>query len=101
MLCSYSIEEEKINVFSIFLENIINGNSSYIEEVRRVFKEVKDLSEGKKTIFSIDRNYFTIIQYLFESNSKYFSEIDLDNIQLSDYKLIEKSLRNKNEFIFA
>jgi hypothetical protein len=101
MLCSYSIENEKMNIFSIFLVNIINGNSLYKEEVNKVIKEVKELSLGEKTIFSIDRSYFNIIQYLYESNPDFFKNIDLQSIRTSDYKFIEQTLLNKKEFILV
>jgi len=101
MLCSYSIEDEKINVFSLFLENAISGNSSYQEEVKKVIKEVKELCLGNKSIYTIDRNNFTIIQHLFYSDNEYFKNIDLEKINESDYKIIESKLRVKNEFAFA
>ena len=101
MLCSYSIEDEKINVFSLFLENAINGNTSYQEEVKRVIKEVQELSLNVKTIYSIDRNNFTIILNLYYSDSEYFKKIDLEKINVEDYRLIESKLKVKNELAFA
>jgi len=101
MLCSYSIEDEKINVFSLFLENAINGNTSYQEEVKRVIKEVQELSLNVKTIYSIDRNNFTIILNLYYSDSEYFKKIDLEKINEEDYRLIESKLKVKNELAFA
>ena len=101
MLCSYSIEDEKINVFSIFIENAINGNPSYKEEVNKIIKEVQELCLGDKSIYTIDRNNFTIIQQLYFSDSNYFSRIDLEKINESDYKFIESKLRTRNEFVIA
>ena len=101
MLYSYNVEDEKAQIFSMFIENIINGDDSYKDEVKRIFNEVKELSLEKKTLFSIDRNYFTIIMRLFESNSQFFKEVDLDNIKTSEYQAIESSLKKSDNFIYA
>jgi hypothetical protein len=101
MLYSYNVEDEKAQIFSMFIEKIINGDNSYKEEVMRVLNEVKELSLDRKTLYSIDRNYFSVIMRLFESNSEFFKLVDLDNINNSDYRVIEASLNKSENFICA
>jgi len=101
MLYSYSIEDEKAQIFSMFIENIINGDDSYKDEVKRVLNEVKELSLESKTLFSIDRNYFTVIMRLFESNPQFFKEVNLDDLKAAEYQVIEDSLKKNENFIYA
>jgi len=101
MLYSYSVEDEKVQIFSMFIENIINGDDSYKAEVKRVLNEVKELSLESKTLFSIDRNYFTIIMKLFESNPQFFKEVNLDDLKTAEYQVIEDSLKKNENFIYA
>lgn len=101
MLYSYSPEQEKRRLFSIFLLDAMNGKVLYSNEVKKVLREVKDLCNQVKTIYNIDRNYFDIITDLAENFGSYYSSLDIENLDYNNYSEIRDQIQQLDKFEYA
>ncbi|TAG56528.1 MAG: hypothetical protein EAZ27_04690 [Cytophagales bacterium] len=79
MLFSHNSDLKKISVFSMFLEDSISGDGKYNHIVDKIINDAFTLSKNNDYIYSIDRNYFSVITML--SSSDYFKS--LTNIKSS------------------
>lgn len=101
MLCSYNIEDEKINLFTIMIDNSINGNKSYESRILSVLLQSKDFLDDKKDIFSIDRNYFSIIIFLAKSHPEVIKKINFDKLSVDNLLEIKSILAKHKQFSFS
>lgn len=101
MLYTYNQDDEKIILFSLLLQKLMDGNKDYKKDVDNVIRDVKDLVIGRKNVYSINRNYFTTIIYLYKTDENFYANLDVNNLTVEEYSHIKKTLRNKNELTFV
>ena len=73
MLYSHSIESEKLNIFSLYLSSLLDGNEKYKSEVDNVLKETQELIKGNRNYYNISRDYFPIIIFFSKQDPDFFS----------------------------
>jgi len=88
MLYSHSIEDEKFDLFKLFLKHILEGENDYKESVNYVIEQTHDLITGSKDYYSIDRDNYSIIVYLSKKAPEYFETIKSTDLTDEDYDKI-------------
>ncbi|MFI5219006.1 MAG: hypothetical protein ACHQNT_05905 [Bacteroidia bacterium] len=86
MLYSHSIESEKLNIFSLYLSSILEGNNNYKNEVDNVLKETHELATGMKNYYNINRDYFPIIVFFFREAPDFFTQHTFERTDDKVYK---------------
>jgi len=72
MLYSHNLEHDNLSLFTIFLNNAIQGREQYVPVVNQIIFETHMYSRGKKDLYSIDKDYFNIVLTLYASYQSYF-----------------------------
>lgn len=88
MLYSRSFEAQKMGFFVTLLEQVINGHDGYRSLVDPIIKDVHDLATQVKNYYTIDRDGYPIILYLYNKDIDYFRHLNVDNISLPNYEYI-------------
>ncbi|RUA31626.1 MAG: hypothetical protein DSY77_12845 [Bacteroidetes bacterium] len=98
MIYAQSIEDQKFNLFALFLKEAINGEQKYKKEIDEVLNEVKHLAKGEKELYEVSKEMLQVILFLRNKNEKFFStEIDEKQIDDKDiYKKMLSSIELKN-----
>lgn len=76
MLYSHNLEDEKLNLFSLFLSKVINGESSYTPIVNDIIEQTHLYVCGKKDLYEIKRDSINIVLLLAESKKDFFKKLD-------------------------
>jgi hypothetical protein len=96
MLYSHNLENEKINLFSLFLNKALQGEESYAPIVNEVISETHQYVSGEKNLYSIKRDSMNIILLLADSGNEYFKNISgnpesyTNEIYLNVLKILDK-----------
>ncbi len=90
MLYSHNLESEKIDLFSLFLNKALHGDSDYKEMVDGVILETNQYAKGVKDLYNINKDLMNIILMLADSEHDYF--VALDNPQQYNNETYEKIL---------
>jgi len=88
MLYSHSIEDNKLSLFTLFLNKLISGDRKYKDTVDRVLLDAHQLALGNKSLYQIDRDKFSIIIYLKTSHEEYFKELNPDKLTKTQYRKV-------------
>lgn len=88
MLYSHTIEDNKLSVFTLFLNKLISGDDRYKATVDKVLSDTHNLATGDKDLYQIDKDKFSIIIYLKSTHEDYFKELDPDKLTKSQYKKV-------------
>lgn len=80
MLYSHNLEHDNLSLFTIFLNNAIQGREQYVPVVNQIILETHMYSLGKKDLYSIDKDYFHIVLTLSANYQSYFERV-ADNPQ--------------------
>lgn len=98
MIYAQSIEDQKFNLFALFLKEAISGEQKYKKEIDEVLNEVKHLAKGEKELYEVSKEMLQVILFLRNKNEKFFStEIDEKQIEDKDiYKKMLSSIELKN-----
>ncbi|HCZ36785.1 MAG TPA: hypothetical protein DHV26_12760 [Cytophagales bacterium] len=88
MLYSHSIEDNKLSLFTLFLNKLISGDIKYKDTVDRVLLDAHQLALGNKSLYQIDRDKFSIIIYLKTSHEEYFKELNPDKLTKTQYRKV-------------
>ena len=80
--------------FELFLSYVLNGNDGYKDLVNPVLVDAKKLALDRKAIFKLDAQNVTIVIYLIRKDRKYFSELDIENINNETYKHVHGLIVN-------
>ncbi|MDP4283163.1 MAG: hypothetical protein Q8891_01975 [Bacteroidota bacterium] len=91
MLYSHNLEDEKINLFILFLTKAIQGDQSYAPIVNDVILETHKYVAGEKNLYNIKRDSMNIILLLAGLEADYFKNI-ADNPEQYDNKIYSKVL---------
>lgn len=95
MLYSHSLESEKLNMFSLYLSVLLQGNNNYKNEVDTVLKETHELTIGNKDFYSISRDYFPVILFLFREDPAFFQNHSFDLPSREVYSDVFKILQRQ------
>jgi len=87
MYYSQSIEEYNISIFRLFIQRTLEGFEGYQKEISEVISEAKDLLQGKRTIYDIDKESYALVIFLKNHDANGFlNNIDPNNINNTEYK---------------
>ncbi len=86
MFFSHKIEDEKFILFSLFINNILNGKKEFSSKVDFVVKEAKALITGEKDYYSINRDNYPITVFLSRNADSFLQTINPDTLTDQDYK---------------
>ena len=75
MLYSHNVENEKINLFTLFLDKAKQGDAKYAQIVNEVILETHLYVVGKKDLYNINRDSINIILLLAQLAKEYFSKL--------------------------
>jgi|GEM_PF-1708720 len=75
MLYSHNVENEKINLFTLFLDKAKQGDAKYAQIVNEVILETHLYVVGKKDLYNINRDSINIILLLAQLEKEYFSKL--------------------------
>lgn len=75
MLYSHNLEDEKLNLFTLFLNKAIQGEQSYKPIVNDVILETHKYAAGEKNLYNIKRDSLNIILLLAEQEADYFKNL--------------------------
>jgi hypothetical protein len=81
MLYSHNQENEKIKLFTIFLNQAAKGDNKYATVVNGVIQETHQFAKGEKSLYNINRDSINIILLLSALDKDYFLSL-VDNPQL-------------------
>ena len=76
MLHSHNQENEKLKLFTIFLDNAVQGDNKYANVVNDVILETHQYVAGQKTIYNINRDLMHIILLLSGLDKGYFQQLN-------------------------
>jgi vacuolar-type H+-ATPase subunit C/Vma6 len=80
MLYSHNQENEKLKLFTIFLNQAANGNNKYANVVNSVIQETHQFAMGQKSLYNVNRDSINII-ILMSALDKNYLEGLVDNPQ--------------------
>lgn len=83
MLYSHNTENEKVKLFTLFLNRAIGGENAYATIVNEVILETHQYVSGDKTLYNINRDSFNLILLLAELESDFFKQLSNNP---ADYK---------------
>ncbi|MBK8609378.1 MAG: hypothetical protein IPL84_05400 [Chitinophagaceae bacterium] len=75
MLYSHNQENEKLKLFTIFLNQAAKGDNNYASVVNNVIQETHEFAIGQKTLYNINRDSINIILLLSELDKSYFEAL--------------------------
>lgn len=75
MLYSHNLEDEKINLFTLFLTKAIQGEESYSPIVNDVISETHKYVAGEKNLYNISRDSMNIILLLAGLEKEFFKNL--------------------------
>lgn len=75
MLYSHNQENEKLKLFTIFLDHAKKGDSKYASVVNNVILETHQYAAGEKTIYNINRDLMHVILLLSSLDKNYFEQL--------------------------
>jgi len=101
MYHSHSYQDETFDFFVSFLKNAINGNQSYQELVFPVIDDAHQLAAGKKDYYNINRDNYSVITFLVETDTSYFKELDTAHLTADDYTRILQYANTQRESFLA
>ena len=88
MYHSHSYQDAAFDLFVTFLINAKEGDQKYIAMVQPVIGEAHELAVGLKNYYNIDRDNYSIILYLVESDMDYFKNLNAQQLKEDDYEHI-------------
>lgn len=91
MLYSHNQENEKLKLFTIFLNQAAEGDVKYASVVNNVILETHLFAAGQKTLYNINRDSINIILLLSNLAKSYFEQL-VDNPQEYDKQTYSKVL---------
>jgi hypothetical protein len=91
MLYSHNQENEKLKLFTIFLNHAAEGDSNYASAVNDVILETHKYAAGKKSLYNINRDSINIILLLSGLDKLYFEHMS-DNPQQYNQQTYSKVL---------
>lgn len=80
MLYSHNQDNEKLKLFTIFLDQAAKGNEKYATAVNDVILETHQFVAGQKNLYNINRDSINIILLLSNLDREYFVQL-VDNPQ--------------------
>lgn len=75
MLYSHNLEDEKLNLFVLFLNKALQGEQSYAPIVNDVILETHKFVAGEKNLYNIKRDSMNIILLLAGLEADYFKNL--------------------------
>jgi len=100
MYYSHTIEDNKIGLFTSFVESLIEGRQEHRPIVNHVIKETHDLALGKKNIYTIDRDSYPVVVLLEKRDSDFFKTVDPNNATPDLYRKILGILSEQRNYSF-
>lgn len=91
MLYSHNQENEKLKLFTIFLNHALEGDLKYASVVNDVILETHEYAVGKKSLYNINRDSINIILLLSDMDRPYFEQL-LDSPQQYNQQTYSKVL---------
>jgi hypothetical protein len=91
MLYSHNPENEKLKLFTIFLNHAVKGDDKYASVVNNVILETHQYAAGEKTLYNINRDLMHIILMLSGLARPYFEEL-VDNPEQYNQQTYSKVL---------
>jgi hypothetical protein len=89
MLYSHSINDNKISLFTLFLNKLISGDEKYKTTVDKVLVDAHEFAKGEKNLYDVDKDKVSIIIHLINSPEKeYFVKLNPTNITTNNYKKV-------------
>ncbi len=101
MLYSHSLEDDKLNLFVLFLNHLLKGNEKYKTTVDEVISEAHDLAVDKKNLYSIDRSLYQIIVFLKNKEPEFFADLDTNSLDKTVYQKVFDIIKSKSVFDVA
>lgn len=101
MYHSHSYQNEVFDYFVTFLKNAIAGNESYAALVQPIISDAHLLAAGQKDYYAINRDGYSIITYLAETDKDYFENLNPENLSVDDYNRILQIANSQREAFFA
>lgn len=97
MLYSHTIQDEKFNLFKIFISHILEGDEDYKKVVDPVIEQTQKLINGLEDYYTIDRGDYPIIVYLSQKAPELIKNLSTTDLKNKDYKDILKILTEQRE----
>lgn len=95
MFYSHKLEEESFLLFTLFINNILQGKNDYSSKVNSVIKEAKDLAKGEKDFYSLDKDNYPITVFLSKNAKEYLQRINPDSLSDHDYEQLLQIVENQ------
>lgn len=76
MLYSHNSENEKLNLFTLFLNKAFQGESKYADVVNEVILETHLYAKGEKNLYNINRDSINIILLLADLKNDFFKNLN-------------------------
>lgn len=78
MLYSHNQENEKLKLFTLFLNRALQGEGAYASIVNEVILETHQYTVGHKNLYEINRDSFNLILMLAELEATFFRGLSDD-----------------------
>jgi hypothetical protein len=91
MLYSHNLENEKLNLFTLFLNKALQGDESYASIVNEVILETHKYVAGERNLYNVNRDSINIILLLAGLEKEYFKNLT-GNPKLYDKEIYSKVL---------
>ena len=101
MYHSHSYKDEAFDFFVTFLKNAIQGNASYQQLVLPVITDAHLLATGEKDYYTINRDNYSVITFLVETDTPYFKQLDINRLTNDDYSRILQYANTQREAFLA
>ena len=85
---------DRFELYLSFLNEIINsGNERYKDIFKKIFKEVKQLSNGEIDYSNVSSDTFDIVSVLMFNHKNFFTTINIEKLSIEDYKKVFEFLQ--------
>lgn len=101
MLYSHNVENEKINLFTLFLDKAKQGDAKYAQIVNEVILETHLYVVGKKDLYNINRDSINIILLLAQLAKDYFASLKENTSEYNNeiYTKVSQAITTKAELV--
>lgn len=78
MLYSHNLEDEKINLFLLFLDKAQQAEEKYAQIVNDVILDARDYASGLKSVYNLKRDTLNIVLKLVHTENDFFKTVEED-----------------------
>lgn len=95
-------QNDKSSLFiyvSLFNHLLKSENEALSKEVKDIILDAKQISDGKKDIFSAPDDYFQLVSYLLTEGKEFLADLDENSIDKETFEKVKEIISQDKELV--